>query len=179
MIRGEGLPGARDHHRGVGLSAWRRPSVGATRTRTALHPSGDRTFQEETRMPDATGRAEVALLIHDVECLTTVDVCGLLGDQVTAQSLSRMRSQRTVVGHRVARVGYLYPAFQFDELIGRIDPLVARTNRVLAKTLNANGALVWWLRPTGAERRSPAAMVGVKDFEALQSATQSVQVECR
>jgi hypothetical protein len=89
---------------------------------------------------------------------TADDLSSLLRGGPNPQQLSRMRAQRSLVGVRIVRRGYLYPAFQFDVERHRVNPHAARVNHVLMLALSESEALNWWWRGT-AKDPAPALLL--------------------
>lgn len=89
---------------------------------------------------DAAARGIVRTAAH----YTSQELTELLLGKPGPHQLARMRDQRSLFGYRVARIGYLYPAFQFDSARRRLDPRVARINQLLLTHLCGNEAMVWW-----------------------------------
>lgn len=95
-------------------------------------------------MPTLHDGPRLAALIQQVTCLTTDELKPLLTGAPTAHEIGRMRGSLAIFGFRFARVGYLYPAFQFEVDKSRVNPTVARINRALLATRSSDEALEWW-----------------------------------
>lgn len=94
---------------------------------------------------DATAAETARNIIRSAAHYTSQELTELLLGKPGPHQLARMRDQRSLFGYRVARVGYLYPAFQFDPERRRVDPRVARINQLLLAHVCGNEAMVWWL----------------------------------
>jgi hypothetical protein len=96
-------------------------------------------------MTSAMTAARAALTSHPH--LNSTELSDILGGDVTANHLARMRRRHNVLALRFVRLGYLYPAFQFDVSAGRVHPSVMATNRRLCGTVPPEEALLWWFTP--------------------------------
>lgn len=93
--------------------------------------------------------------------LTSQDVTDLLAGTPTAQHLCRLRDQRSLLGLRIVRRGYMYPAFQFDTDRRRIVPDVVKVNQLLLSQVSPADALEWWLS-TQDGRASPVDLLAAE-----------------
>jgi hypothetical protein len=73
------------------------------------------------------------------------DVVRALGGAASPRDLARLRQQRAIFGLRFARRGFVYPAFQFEPELGRVNPTVASVNRLALRTCSTAMVARWWL----------------------------------
>lgn len=91
-----------------------------------------------------SGIERAKALVREVPHLDCYETSALLGGAPTPHFLRLLRAQGKLLGIRYARIGYLYPQFQFDEHARRIHPCVATTNQVLLSSIGLGAALQWW-----------------------------------
>jgi hypothetical protein len=116
----------------------------------------------EPRVENESARSVVLSAEH----YTSLELGDLLQGGPSPHQLTRMRDQRSLLGVRVVRKGYMYPAFQFDVARRRLDPHVAKINQALLSRISAGDAAIWWLRsPDG--RPTPAELLATEGLEPL------------
>lgn len=122
--------------------------------------SGDRPVDQFPPQPaaDPLDRGSVRSVFKHNPHFTGHEVSELLIGKPSAVHLARLRDQRSLLGFRVARVGYIYPAFQFEVPRRRIDPRVAKINQLLLSRVTPDAAALWWWS-TGPSETSPAALL--------------------
>jgi hypothetical protein len=73
--------------------------------------------------------------------------------------IARLRQQGSILGLRFVRRGYLHPAFQFDQDAQRVDPTVAKANKLLTSRMSAADAVLWWFEPGGEDGAVPISLL--------------------
>lgn len=97
---------------------------------------------------------------------TSGELSALLAGRPTPHQLSRLRDQRSLLGLRIVRRGYMYPAFQFDADRRRIDPRVVKVNQLVLAAMSPDDAMLWWLSAPP-NRCTPADLLADASLEAV------------
>jgi len=98
-------------------------------------------------------------LILSQRHFTTNDLKVVLAGHPTPDNVARMRDQGKVVGIKVAQIGFVFPAFQFDVVLGRVNPSAALINRLLRKRAGPEEMLAWWCGASSRSAPSPTALL--------------------
>ncbi len=106
----------------------------------------DEIMDADELLAEARAGGEVRRHILQEEMLDAAAVSRLLGSQSVnpRQYANNLRRRAALIGLR-HRNQFLYPAFQFDRDRGRVDPVVAEINQLLAADDDPWGVASWWL----------------------------------
>ncbi len=112
--------------------------------------------------------AAAKLLVEEQDHVSSDELAAILAGAPTRHHLAHLRRSGALLALRFAQRGFLYPSFQVDRELGRVEPSVARINRLLLRRMPVHEAVVWWSAPPSDDARPRSLMITLEPAVLLE-----------